>query len=89
MKASAIFPGAIHLENTYVLNSILLPWLVWLSGLSAGLQTEGRWFNSQSRAHAWVAGQVSSGELVGGNYTLMFLSLTFSPSLPLSLKINK
>ena len=83
MKASAIFPGAIHLENTYVLNSILLPWLVWLSGLSAGLQTEGRWFNSQSRAHAWAAGQVPNRGHVRGNHTLIFLSLSFSLSSPL------
>ena len=36
------------------------------------------------RAHAWIAGQVPSGDHVRGNHTLMFLSL--SPSLPLSLK---
>ena len=37
------------------------PWLVWLSGLSAGLRTKGSpvWF--PVRAHAWVAGQVPSG----------------------------
>ena len=26
----------------------ILPWLVWLSGLSAGLRTKGCWFDSQS-----------------------------------------
>ena len=43
--------------------------------------------NSQSRAHAWVAGQVPSCGRARGNHTLMFLSL--SPSHPLSLNINK
>ena len=38
----------------------LSPWLVWLSGLSASLQTKGSlvWF--PVRAHAWVIGQVPS-----------------------------
>ena len=39
------------------------------------------------RAHAWVVGQVSSRGRMIGNHTLVFPS--FSPSLPLSLKINK
>ena len=34
------------------------PWLVWLSGLSAGLQTQGSPVGFPVRAHAWVAGQV-------------------------------
>ena len=36
------------------------------------------------RAHAWVAGQVSSWGRMRGNYTLMFLSLSFSLPSPLS-----
>ena len=40
------------------------------------------------RAHAWVVGQVSSWGQATGNHTLMF-SPSLSPSLPLSLKINK
>ena len=36
----------------------ILPWLVWLSGLSAGLGTE-RWLvRFLVRAHTWVAGQI-------------------------------
>ena len=54
------------------------PWLVWLSGLSAGLWSKGLlvWF--QVRAHAWVAGQVPGGGCMRGNHRLMFLSLSFS-----------
>ena len=36
------------------------------------------------RAHAWVAGQVPSGGHMRDNHTLMFLSLFFSLSSPLS-----
>ena len=34
------------------------PWLVWLSGLSAGLRTERSLVQFLVRAHAWVVGQV-------------------------------
>ena len=45
-------------------------------------ESKGHWFDSQSRAHAWVEGQVPRRECVGGNHTLMLLSLSFSfPSL--------
>ena len=60
------------------------PWMVWLSGLSAGLQTKGLLVPFPVRAHAWVMGQVPSGRHVRGNYTLMFLSLAFSFPSPLS-----
>ena len=40
------------------------PWLVWLSGLSTGLQTKGSQVGFPVRAHAWVVGQVRSP--VGG-----------------------
>ena len=68
---------------------IILPWLVWLSGLSAGLQTKGSpvWF--PVRAHAWVAGWVPSRGHMRGNHTMMFLSLSFPlPSLPSKNKQN-
>ena len=41
-------------------------------------------FKSQSRAHVWVAGQVPSRGSTRGNYTLMFLSLSFSLPSPFS-----
>ena len=64
------------------------PWLVWLSGLSANLQTKRSLVRFPVRAHAWVAGQVPSRWQVRGNHTLMYLSLSFS--LPYSKsKINK
>ena len=57
------------------------PWLVWLSGLSTGLQIKGSlvWF--PVRAHAWIAGQVPRR---GVCETLMFLFLSFSFPSPLS-----
>ena len=64
------------------------PWLVWLSGFSAGLRTKGWWFQFPVRARAWVSGQVPSRGHMRGNHTLMFLSLSFSFPSP-SLKINK
>ena len=63
-----------------------MPWLVWLNGLSAGLQTKGSLVRFPARAHAWIEGQVPSRGRTRGNYTLMFLS---SPSFPFSLKMNK
>ena len=38
------------------------PWLVCLSGLSAGLQTKRSPVRFPIRAHAWVVGQVPSQE---------------------------
>ena len=60
----------------------LLPWLVWLSGLSAGLRTTVSLVRFPVRAHAWVVGQVPSRGRVRGNHTLMFL-FPLPPSLPL------
>ena len=42
--------GTTILENSLAvhLKKIKQPWLVWLSGLSAGLQTKGCWFDPQS-----------------------------------------
>ena len=62
----------------------MLPWMVWLSGLCAGLGTKGSPVRFPVRAHVWVAGQVPSGRRVRGNHTLIFLSLPFSLPSPLS-----
>ena len=55
---------------------------MWLSGLSADLQTKGPlvWF--PIRAGAWIVGQVPSWGFERGTHTFMFLSLYFS--LPFS-----
>ena len=47
---------------------------------------KGHRLDFQSRAHAWIAGQVPSRGHAKVNHTLMFLSLSFtlSPSVPLS-----
>ena len=66
-------------------NSHILPWLVWVSGLSTGLQTKGLLVRFPIRAHTWAAGQVPSRKHARGNQTLMFLSLVLLPFL--SLKI--
>ena len=63
------------------------PWLLWLSGLSAGLPTEGSPVQFPVRAHVWVVGQIPSKGHVGDHHTLMFLSLSFS--LPSFLSKNK
>ena len=65
-----------------------LPWLVWLNGVSAGPRSKGSPVRFPVRAHAWDVGQVPSRGLMRGNHTLMCLFLS-SPSLPLSLKLNK
>ena len=80
-----VFPifGGGHAKEKNIQESINWPWLVWLSGLSAGLQTGWSpvWF--PVRAHAWVVGQVPSWGHV------MFLSLSFSLPWPLSKKKSK
>ena len=38
----------------------ILPWLVWLNGLSTRLQTERLLVQFPVKAHAWVADQVPS-----------------------------
>ena len=57
-----------------------LPWLMWLSGLSAGLRTKGSLVQFPIRAHAWVADQAPNRGSWRGNHALMFLFL--SPSIP-------
>ena len=42
-------------------NDFFMPWLVWLSGVSAGLQTKGSQVRFLVRAHARVVAQVPSG----------------------------
>ena len=51
------------------------PWLVWLSGLSAGPRTKGLLIQFPVRTHAWVAGQDPSLGYVRGNHTSLFFSL--------------
>ena len=65
-----------------------MPWLVWLSELSAGLLNQRVLVQFPVRAHAWVVGQVPSWGHMRGNHTLMFLSL-FLPLLPSFLKKKK
>ena len=64
--------------------NLLQPWLVWLSGLSADLQTRGLPVHFLVGAHAWVAGLVPHWGRVRGNHTMMFLSLSLSFPSPLS-----
>ena len=59
-----------------------------VSGLNASLWTKGSLVQFPIRAYVWVVGQVPSRGCMRGNHTLMFLSL-LSPSLPLSLEMNK
>ena len=44
-------------------------------------EPKGHWFNSQSRAHVWVAGRVPSRGHTRGNHTLMFLSFSLPSPL--------
>ena len=63
------------------------PWLVWLSGLSAGLQTKEppAWFPVST--HVRVGGQVPNCRIVKGSHTLTFSPSSFS--LPSLLSKNK
>ena len=69
-----------------------LVWLVWFSGLSTSLQTKRSPVQFPVRTQAWVAGQVPSWgaqEATSRHLSHQCFSPSFSPSLPLSLKINK
>ena len=44
-----------------------MPWLVWLSGLSVGLQTKGLLVQFPVKAHAWVVSQVPAWGPARGN----------------------
>ena len=62
--------------------------LVWLSGLSTGLQTKRSLVQFPVRAHAWVAGKVPSG---GAHKRQPHIDVSlplFLPPFP-SLTINK
>ena len=62
---------------------ILLTWLVWLSTLSASLQTKRSPVQLPVRAHAWVVG-VREATYGCISLTSMFLCLSFSLPSPLS-----
>ena len=85
---SNLSPGAMLfmklVQCTQLIKITAQPWLVWLSGLSASLQTKGLQFDSRSKAHACVVGQGPIAGCVRGNHTLMF---SFSSPVS-SLKIN-
>ena len=66
----------------YPLKYLNKPWLVWLCGLSASLQSKGYLVRFPVRTRAWVLGQVPSRGCARGNHTLFL-------SLPSPLKINK
>ena len=75
----------IHIKN-------MEPWLMWLSGLSTGLRTQGSWVQFPVRARAWVVGQVPKWgvqEETDPCFFITSMSLFLFPSLPLSLKVNK
>ena len=66
----------------YCLKLDAAPWLVWLSGLSTGLQARGSLVDSQSGHMPGLWARSPSPGALRGNHTSMFLSL--SSSLPLS-----
>ena len=58
------------------------PWLVWLSGLSAGLQTERSLVRFPAKAQTWVVDQVPGWGRVRGNQSISLpLFLPPFPSL--------
>ena len=60
------------------------PWLVWLSGLSSRLLSNGSPVRFPVRVHAWVAGQVPSGRTHEGQPHIdVSLPLFLSSPLPL------
>ena len=83
----SMLPKAIYRFNTIPLKIAMRAWLVWLSGLSAGLQTKHSTVQFPVRGYAWVAGQVRSP--VGGAWeatTHWCFSPSLCPSLLLCLK---
>ena len=60
-----------------------MPWLMWPSTLSAGLQTKRSLVKFPVRAHAWVLGQVPRWGDVRGNQSMYLLHIDVS--LPLFL----
>ena len=64
------------------------PWLVWLSGLSTSLPTERFLVWLPARARAWVRARSPVGSVWEATTRWCF-SPSLSPSLTLSLKVNK
>ena len=84
-----------HLEPAFIYEKFILePWLVWLSGVSAGLQTQRSLVQFPVRAHAWVVGRVPIWGHARDNQLMLSLThqcfspLLFSSFASLS-KINK
>ena len=65
---------------------VVVPWLVWLSGLTASLRTKGLLVQFPVRAHAWVVGQVSSK---GARETQPHTDVSLPLFLPSLLSKNK
>ena len=59
-QLTAFLPQRGKMGLSLALKKKILPQLVWLSGLSAGLQTKGSLVRFPVRACAWVVGQVPS-----------------------------
>ena len=72
-----------NLVKIQYLKPIILPWLMRLSGLSAGLRTKGLqvWF--PVRVHAWVACQLPRWGRAKGNQSmfLSYMNVSLPPSL--------
>ena len=79
-----------YLNKNFNIKKHILPWLVWLSGLSASLQTKRSPVGFPVGAQAWVAGQVPFWGRARGDQSMYLLHMDVSLSLFLiSLKINK
>ena len=51
------------------------PWVVWLSGLNAGLQTKTSLVQFQVKEHAWVVGQVPGWGRARGSQFIYLLHI--------------
>ena len=91
LQPTGNFSYSVSHKDSFLKRFYLLPWLMRLSGLSAGLWTKGSLVQFPVGAHAWVVGQSwggaegRGGGRVRGSCTLMFLSF----SLPSPLSKNK
>ena len=79
---------SLSLCKIHLLNKQSKLWLVWLSGLSAGLRTKGSLVRFPLRAHAWVVGQVSHSWVLRRQPHIDVCLPLCLPPFP-SLKINK
>ena len=75
-----LFKNCFMYTKLFSIKKNFMPWLVWLSELSASLWTKGSPVQFPVRPHAWVVGRVPSRGCTRGNHTLMSLSLSL-PSL--------